>query len=78
MGLAKLQRVDKQHQIAARPKYARDLAATLLDKCVAHLRELTTPALAGTLVAVGKPVEHGAVLRIEEPQRRAGVGQRCQ
>ena len=71
--LANAKGVEPQHQIAAGYEYPRDLEMTLRDEAGAHRRQHGATFLACAFVSVLQLVEHGAMLRIEENQRRAAI-----
>src|SRR5215471_1897236 len=70
--------IEPARQIAARLEHAGDLNADLVDVVLVHRRQPGAAALAFAFVAELELVEYGAVLRIEEYERRAAVGQRAQ
>src|SRR5215472_13016604 len=70
--------VEPAHEIAAFLEDAGALDAAGVDVVLAHRRQGSASPLAFTLVAEFQLVEHAAMLRIKEHQRRAGVRQRPQ
>src|SRR5262249_12695536 len=69
---------DPAKTIGARCQHASYLVGALIDVVSRHLRQVASLDLASAFVAIGKLVENGAMLRIEEYRCRAGVGQRLQ
>ena len=71
--LAESKRVGPDKQIATWPQHPRYLSAARVDIAVTHRRQCTARTLTGSLVAVFQPIEHAAVLWIEERGRRTVI-----
>jgi hypothetical protein len=68
-------RVCPAHQVTARPQHPRYISAARVDIVITHRRQCTSRTLTGSLVAVFQPIEHAAVLWIEERGGRTVIWQ---
>ena len=78
VAFAQVERVAPAQQVGARREHPRRFPAALVDVAAGHCRQRETSLLPRPFVAVLQLVQHAAVLRVEEDQRRAAVRERSQ